>query len=67
MKGTKTFPWRARVKSLELELQVLKAQMSREPSPETPPFASLYGALQGRSNSTEEEIRGVEYRLSDEP
>lgn len=67
MTSAKAFPWVARVKSLELELQILKAQLAREPSPEARPFAGLYGALRGHSESTEEEIRAVEYRLADEP
>lgn len=48
----------AQVKSLELQLKVLKAEL-REGGLEPHPFASLYGLLQGESDTTPEEIEEV--------
>lgn len=54
----------AQMKSLEAQLSVLKAQLSSEAEPEKDrkSFGSLYGVLSGKSNSTETEIRDVQYR-----
>jgi len=54
----------ARVKSLELELKILKAKLNqtREKSES---FASLYGLLRGKSDSTYEEIQEAEYQLTE--
>lgn len=54
----------ARVKSLELELKILKAQLPQTVA-DSEPFSSLYGVLQGQSESTYEEIQETEYRVSE--
>jgi hypothetical protein len=53
------------IKSLEAQLDVLKAQLSSSTESETPvePFAALYGMLAGKSDSTDEDIRDAEYRF----
>lgn len=62
MKGSAEAPLlNSRVKSLELELKILKAQMARTPS-ERKLFSSLYGVLKDQSESTIEEIQEAEYR-----
>lgn len=45
---------------------MLKAQLSSEAEPEKDrkSFGSLYGVLSGKSNSTETEIRDVQYRTN---
>jgi hypothetical protein len=56
----------ARIKSLEVQLAVLKAQVKRL-SAATPPktFAELHGILAGAGDFTEEEIDSVLYRLDE--
>lgn len=54
----------SRVKSLELQLKVLKAQLANETN-KTEALANLYGVLRGQSNSTEADIAQATYRLSD--
>ena len=55
----------ARIKSLEMQLMVLKARV-RNASGRVPqaPFADLEGILAGVAQSTEEELRAAEYRVS---
>ena len=54
----------SRIKSLELQLKVLKAQLANETN-QTESLASLHGVLRGQSNSTEADIALATYRLSD--
>jgi hypothetical protein len=58
----KTLP--AKVKALEVQLAVLKAQVQQLSSATAPhSFADLYGILSGKVDSTEEEIDAVQYRF----
>lgn len=52
------------VKSLEIQLSVLKAQLGSEEEHAKPRelFGSLYGILSGKSDSTEADIRAARYR-----
>jgi len=54
----------SQVKSLELQLKVLKAELG-EGRLEPRSFASLYGLLQGQSDTTWEEIEQAQYKLSE--
>lgn len=64
MAGVQT-PWlNSRLKSLELELKILKAKIPQTPN-DSKLFSSLYGVLKGQSESTLEEIQEVEYRGSE--
>jgi hypothetical protein len=50
------------VKSLELQLTVIKEQLKRlNPAKPTKPFADLYGILAGKISSSEEDINAVRY------
>ena len=52
------------IKSLEAQLEVLKALMKRTQTTDTNrSFASLYGILKEQCESREEDIAAVEYRL----
>lgn len=52
------------LKSLEAQLEVLKALMKRTQTTDTTrSFASLYGILKAQCESREEDIVAVEYRL----
>jgi hypothetical protein len=54
----------SQIRSLELQLQILKAKLGKEQqkSP-TKSFGELYGLLKGKVESTEEEIDAVLYQL----
>lgn len=52
----------SRVKSLELQLKALKAQLAND---QTESLASLHGMLRGQCNSTEADIARATYRLPD--
>ncbi|MCS6936479.1 MAG: hypothetical protein NZ610_04520 [Candidatus Bipolaricaulota bacterium] len=55
-------PWLgSRVKSLELELKILRAKLAQS-AQDGKPLSSLYGLLKGQSESTFEEIQETEYR-----
>jgi hypothetical protein len=50
------------IKTLEVQLTVLKAQVQRLSTPTAPhSFADLYGILSGKVDSREEEIDAVQY------
>jgi hypothetical protein len=50
------------VKSLELQLTVIKEQLMRlDPVKPTKHFADLYGILAGKISSSEEDINAVRY------
>jgi hypothetical protein len=52
----------AQVKSLEVQLAVVKAQVQRLSTPTAPhSFIDLYGILSGQADSSEEEIDAVQY------
>lgn len=54
----------AQVKSLGLQLEVLKARLrQRDKGAPARPFSELEGILEGRSETTEEEIEAAEYRV----
>jgi len=56
----------ARIKSLEIQLAVMKAQVAHtSPSAEAPApsFASLYGMLAGKASSSEEDVSRALYGL----
>ncbi len=55
----------AQLKSLEMQLMVLKARLRNAGAraPQTS-FADLEGILAGVAESTEEELRAAEYRVS---
>jgi len=54
----------SQIKSLEAQLEVLKAKVKHVgETAEEYSFASLYGILQGKSNSTFDEIKEAEYKL----
>lgn len=55
----------ARIKSLEFELKILKAQLSHSDR-SGPPLSSLRGILSGQSDVTYEEIKAAEYQLDDD-
>ena len=61
MKWVEATWWSSRVKSLELELKILKAHL-RDKS-QGKPLASLYGVLKDQSESTFEEIEAIKYRI----
>lgn len=61
MKGAETPLWNSRVKSLELELKILKAKLAQTTA-NSEPLSSLYGLLKGQSESTYEDIQEAEYR-----
>ncbi len=53
-----------RIRSLELQLTVLKASVERlGPQKGKRSFAELYGILKGVSETTEEELAAAEYQL----
>jgi hypothetical protein len=50
------------IKTLEVQLTVLKAQVQRLSTPTAPhSFADLYGILAGKIDSSEEEIDAMQY------
>jgi len=54
----------AQVKSLGLQLEVLKARLRQEnEGAPARPFSELEGILEGQSETTEEEIEAAEYRV----
>ncbi|MBI4488185.1 MAG: hypothetical protein HY694_03800 [Deltaproteobacteria bacterium] len=56
----------SRIKSLEAQLHVLKAQIGSLPTQPIKPghsFAEVYGRLRGQVDSSEEEINSVLYQL----
>ena len=56
----------ARIKSLEIQLAVMKVQVGHSsPSAEVPApsFASLYGMLAGKATSSEEDVSKAHYGL----
>ena len=54
----------SRIKSLELQLAVLKAQLNRPRSSEvSKSFSDLYGILKGKVSSDEQEIEEAKYRF----
>jgi hypothetical protein len=58
----KTLP--AKVKALEAQLAVLKAQVQKlSPSTAAHSFADLDGILSGKVDSTEEDVDAVQYRF----
>lgn len=61
MKGAEAPLLNSRVKSLELELKILKAKLAQTTA-DNEPLSSLHGLLKGRSESTYKEIQEVEYR-----
>lgn len=55
-------PWlNSRVKSLELELKILKAKIAQT-ADGSKSFSSLYGVLKGQSKSTLTDIQKTEYQ-----
>lgn len=62
MKGTEVPMLDSRLRSLELELKILKDKLARD-KVDTKPFASLYGLLRGQSESTDEELEASEYHI----
>lgn len=62
MKGTEVPMLDSRLRSLELELKILKDKLAQD-RVNTKPFASLYGLLQGQSESTAEELEAARYRI----
>jgi hypothetical protein len=60
---------KSHLKSLEAELQALKARMGEvdmKPPVDARSFGQLYAVFRGQSDSTEEEIDAVLYRASTE-
>ena len=54
----------AQIKGLEAQLAVLESQVKRLGTTTTPkPFASLYGILKGKTESSEEDIESVKYHM----
>ncbi len=54
----------SQIKTLEVQLAVLKAQLTRLGPPAPPkPFAELFGVFSGKVSSTEEEINASLYRF----
>ncbi len=55
----------AQIKSIEVQLSVLKAQLTAGAHHELPTrrFADLYGIFAGKSDSSEDEIRAAEYNF----
>ena len=54
----------ARIKALETQLAVLKAQVQRLSTPTAAySFADLYGILAGKVDSSAEEIEAMHYRF----
>jgi hypothetical protein len=54
----------AQIKGIELQLAVLKARVKRlSTSAPRKSFADLYGILEGKADSTEEDIDAAQYRL----
>ncbi len=52
----------SRIRSLELQLAILKAQVNQSQSPEIPKsFSDLYGIFKGKISSSEEEIEATKY------
>jgi len=51
----------SRVKSLELQLEVLKTQLAHTPE-QSKPLSALHGVLRGQSESTESDIAQIAYR-----
>jgi len=61
MKEAEVPLWSSRIKSLELELKILKAQLAQTAA-KSEPLSALYGLLKGQSQSTYKEIQEAEYR-----
>lgn len=58
----------SQIKSLELQLQILKAKLGKEQQKfPAKSFGELYGLLKNQAESTEEEIDAVLYKLPPEP
>jgi len=54
----------SQIKSLELQLAVLRAEMKQlNAPPRGKTFADLYGILAGKVSSSEEEIEAAKYRF----
>ena len=53
------------IRSLEAQLDVLKARIATATEKEKTPkrFADLFGVLEGKSDTTEKELREAEYRF----
>ena len=54
----------SQIKTMEIQLAVLKAQLQRmsgAPSPKA--FADLYGLFAGKASSSEQELDAVRYRF----
>ncbi len=65
MKGVEAPLLTSRVKSLELEVKILKAQLAQD-AINSEPLSSLYGLLKGQSESTYKEIQEAKYREREE-
>ncbi len=65
MKGIEVPLLNSRVKSLELQLKILKAKVAQTTA-NSEPLSLLYGLLKGQSESTYEEIQEAEYQGLDE-
>jgi hypothetical protein len=65
MKGVEASLLNSRVRSLELELKILKAQLAQT-AVKSEPLSALYGLLKGQSASTYKEIQEAKYREREE-